>query len=339
MRRLAYNQVWEDYDVDRAALDIGPADRVFMITSAGCNVLNTLTESPARIVTVDSNADQHALLARKLSVIRDGDHRALWREFGAPAQRRRASIYGRGAYSRFRWVRAYMHAMCGTDSIRAFTRSRTLGEQRHVYMSRIEPRLWNPATRAMPAFVAGVCGMHWRQVASTFRGRRFRLESVCRDRMRAVLTRFPIRENYYWHQMLTGRYASRLHCPPYLRESEFPRVRALASRIESHTADALDFLRAAPAHAFTRVSLLDVPEFLSPARREALFGELRRVCAPGARIVYRSFAPDLPVPPAHNGGAPFRLRRDEDASAFLTARERTASYAAVHVYSLMGGST
>ena len=39
-RSLVYNTCWEDPAVDRQALDIRPDDRMLVITSAGCNVLD-----------------------------------------------------------------------------------------------------------------------------------------------------------------------------------------------------------------------------------------------------------------------------------------------------------
>lgn len=327
-----YNQVWEDYGVDRAALDVGGDDVVLMITSGGCNVLNTLTESPRRIVTVDSNARQPELLASKIGFIQRGDYDGLWQEYGVPAQRSAGSIYGRGSYGRFVWVRRFFHFAIGQDRIRSFAESASLREQRDLYLREIEPRLFGPAARVMPAALAGVCGMHWRQVASTLRYGRFMLASVCRDRLRHVMTSFPIRDNYYWHQMLTGEYASQLDCPPYLQRRHFADLRRRVDRVDSKHGDMIAYLRTVPSATFTRANLLDMPDFLSRARRLTLFRELRRVCAPGARILYRSFAPDAPVPAECNGDSPEGLRFDSRLSEHLTRAERTASYGGVHLY-------
>jgi S-adenosylmethionine-diacylglycerol 3-amino-3-carboxypropyl transferase len=327
-----YNQVWEDYGVDRAALEVGRDDAVLMITSGGCNVLNTLTESPRRIVTIDSNHRQHDLLADKMGFIRAGDYDGLWSTYGVPAQRDRSSIYARGSYGRFALVRKVIGFAVGRDAIRSFTESASLREQREIYLREIEPRLFNRVVRAMPAALAGVCGMHWRQVASTLRYGRFLLPSVCRDRLRHVMTAFPIRENYYWHQMLTGEYASEQHAPPYLQRRHFANLRRLVGRVESRHGDMIDYLKGVPAATFTRANLLDMPDFLSPARRLKLFREIRRVCAPGARILYRSFAPDAPIPAECNGDSPGGLRFDGGASRRLTRAERTGSYGGVHLY-------
>jgi S-adenosylmethionine-diacylglycerol 3-amino-3-carboxypropyl transferase len=69
-RSLIYNACWEDPAVDRQALGIAPGDRMLVITSAGCNVLDYALAGPAAIHAVDANPRQNALLELKLAGIR-----------------------------------------------------------------------------------------------------------------------------------------------------------------------------------------------------------------------------------------------------------------------------
>src|SRR6516162_10556547 len=64
-RNLVYNTCWEDPRLDREALDLGPFDRVVVITSAGCNALDYVLEGPEHIHAVDVNFRQNALLDLK----------------------------------------------------------------------------------------------------------------------------------------------------------------------------------------------------------------------------------------------------------------------------------
>ena len=57
-RHLVYNQCWEDPAVDRQALRLTPADRVLVITSAGCNALDYALEG-ARVLAVDVDPRQN----------------------------------------------------------------------------------------------------------------------------------------------------------------------------------------------------------------------------------------------------------------------------------------
>src|SRR4030095_8287745 len=59
---LVYPQIWEDPEVDMAALDLAPGKRILTIASGGCNVMSYLTVSPAGISAVDLNPAHVALV-------------------------------------------------------------------------------------------------------------------------------------------------------------------------------------------------------------------------------------------------------------------------------------
>lgn len=60
---FVYNQIWEDPQVDLAALQLKSDSRVLSIASGGCNILNYLVEQPSAIVAVDLN-QYHIYLTR-----------------------------------------------------------------------------------------------------------------------------------------------------------------------------------------------------------------------------------------------------------------------------------
>jgi S-adenosylmethionine-diacylglycerol 3-amino-3-carboxypropyl transferase len=74
---LRYSTVWEDHLLLERGLSIGLRDDVLMICSAGCNVLNALLHGPRRIVALDVNPAQTALLELKLAAIRGLEHAQL----------------------------------------------------------------------------------------------------------------------------------------------------------------------------------------------------------------------------------------------------------------------
>src|SRR5215831_18072793 len=89
---LVYNQCWEDPAVDRKALGLGPADRVIVITSAGCNALDYALTG-ARVVAVDANPRQNHLLELKLAGIRSLDFEAFFELFGCGSSKHAREIY------------------------------------------------------------------------------------------------------------------------------------------------------------------------------------------------------------------------------------------------------
>ena len=79
---LIYNACWEDPRIDRQLLEFDTDSQVVMLTSAGCNALDYLLDSPAEIHTVDVNPRQNALLELKLALIKHRSHEDLFSMFG-----------------------------------------------------------------------------------------------------------------------------------------------------------------------------------------------------------------------------------------------------------------
>src|SRR5262252_9767080 len=75
---LVYPQIWEDPEVDMAALAITPNCHVVAIASGGCNVLSYLLADPARITAVDLSRAHVALNRLKLAAVR---HLPSWQSF------------------------------------------------------------------------------------------------------------------------------------------------------------------------------------------------------------------------------------------------------------------
>jgi S-adenosylmethionine-diacylglycerol 3-amino-3-carboxypropyl transferase len=66
---FVYNQIWEDPDVDAAALQLDGNSRIITISSGGCNVLNYLSRGVASIDAVDLNSHHLHLLKLKLKAV------------------------------------------------------------------------------------------------------------------------------------------------------------------------------------------------------------------------------------------------------------------------------
>ena len=75
---LVYPQIWEDPEVDMAALAISPDCHVVAIASGGCNILSYLTANPRRITAVDLNSSHVALCRLKLAAVR---YLPSWEQF------------------------------------------------------------------------------------------------------------------------------------------------------------------------------------------------------------------------------------------------------------------
>ena len=72
--RIRYSIVWEDSRTFYTALDINTTDRLLIISSAGCNVLNALLKNPAAVTAIDLNPIQNKLLSLKKHIISNFDY-------------------------------------------------------------------------------------------------------------------------------------------------------------------------------------------------------------------------------------------------------------------------
>ena len=91
---LVYPQIWEDPEVDLAALQIDANSRILTIASGGCNVMSYLSAGPARIHALDLNAAHVALGRLKLAAAASlPDQESFYRFFGDAADRRNIAAY------------------------------------------------------------------------------------------------------------------------------------------------------------------------------------------------------------------------------------------------------
>jgi len=326
-RSLVYNTCWEDPAVDRLALGIRPSDRMLVISSAGCNVLDYALLGPARIHAVDANPRQNALLELKLAGIRrlefedffaifgDGRHpafsrlfrdilrpglspfaqdywerRSHWFEGGGPG----SSFYFRGLSGTVaRAFRGYLALRPGLRSaVMQLLDSRSLEEQRRIYDREVEPRLWCSGvhwalSRQLTMSMLGVPHPQRKEVQRQHAGG---VPGFVRDAIEHVFRVLPVWNNYFWSLYLRGSYRGSC-CPEYLKPDNFERLKhGLADRIDLHTCTVTDFLLRG-GEPISRFVLLDHMDWMSSYDPDSLIEEWRAILgrsAPGARIIFRS---------------------------------------------------
>ena len=76
-----YSQSWEDPAPDMEVLNINDKDVCLTLTSGGCNTLN-LALHGAKVVSVDCNPAQTALLELKMVAIKQLPYELVWKMFG-----------------------------------------------------------------------------------------------------------------------------------------------------------------------------------------------------------------------------------------------------------------
>lgn len=324
-RSLVYNTCWEDPAVDRAALDLGPGDRVLVITSAGCNVLDYALTGPACIHAVDANPRQTALLELKLAGVRQlafpdffeifgKGHHPDFRDLYARRLRQALSPFARAYWDRHEdWFARpggsfYFHGLSGIvarlfrawlrvqpkleTAVNALFDSRSLDDQRRIYDADVGPRLWRPTvnwtlSRQMTMSLLGVPYPQRRQVQAQHENG---IAGFIRDAVEYVFRQLPVSTNYFWSVYVRGHYTPTC-CPEYLKPGNFEALKGgLVDRIQPHTCTVTQFLQSTD-EPISKFVLLDHMDWMSSYYPRALAEEWEAIFAratPDARIIFRS---------------------------------------------------
>jgi S-adenosylmethionine-diacylglycerol 3-amino-3-carboxypropyl transferase len=370
---LVYPQIWEDPAVDAEALALGPGKRVMAIASGGCNVMSYLVWDPARIVAVDLNAHHVALVRLKLAAAATlPDYRTFYRLFGEgsdPANRatydrvlrgaldaetraywdgrdmlmrRRIGLFARGLYrqgllGRFIGAGHLLARLLGVR-LAPVTECATPEEQRAWYDATIAPLFRTRivrriAERKASLFGLGIPPAQYDALAGDAGGD---IVAALDMRLRRLVCDFPMSENYFAWQAFARRYAGgdAGPLPPYLQGANWAAIKARAGRVTVENRSFTERLAEAPAESFDGYVLLDAQDWMTDAQLNALWSEITRKAAPGARVIFRTAAAPSLLPGRVEPAILDRWDYRAADSARLHARDRSAIYGGFHIYEL-----
>lgn len=323
---LVFAQVREDPCVEMQALAPALGGTILTVSSGGCTALSLLAAGAHRVVGVDLSRAQNHLVELKYAAIRalerddaiaflGGQPMAglrRWRLYGvlAPMLTGEAQEYWQGRRSaiergvlragkseRFIALVAAVtaRAVVRRDGVSALLDAESISQQRDIFarswagwrwraLFAVLLNRWTFSRAYHPSFFAHVenpsFARHFRQLAER------------------ALTDLPTRDNYFLHEMLTGRYPmdQPLGVPPYLAP------RGVARATDPHQTLCLvdgsltEYLRTCEARSIDGFALSNIGEWLDPAGLDALFTEVARTARPGARVVFRNFVGWTDVP-------------------------------------------
>ena len=324
--RLYFAQVREDPALELEALAPAPGGSYVIVSSGGCTALSLLAAGAGRVVGVDLNETQNDLTelkARAAATLRAAAASAFLG--GAPAAgRTRASTYrglrtglspGARAFwdARRSWIRRGVisvgvserlialvaglarNLIQGRRRVARMLACETLEEQRALYEREWDTRRWRalfPLLLNRAVFDRAYDPRFFAHVQTPSFAEHFR------ERVEHTLTRIPTRDNYFLHQMLTGRYPLSVPggLPPYLAAAGSLRMKDAASRLTLVDGALTEYLRGEPAGSVDGFAISNVCEWLNARAIDELFGEIVRTARPGARLCFRNFVGWTEVP-------------------------------------------
>jgi S-adenosylmethionine-diacylglycerol 3-amino-3-carboxypropyl transferase len=352
---LRYSTVWEDHQLLEHGLDPRPGSDLLVIAGAGDNVLNLLLREPRRIIAIDVNPAQTALVELQVSAISSLDHAELLQLLGwKPASSEaRVALYERsrillGETSRVWWdshvttieagivfcgrLERYIagfrdryfasaHDRAGVDAMLSATDL--------VAQQACASRILTPDfARAFSAyFTAASLGADGRDPSQM----RYVADDVdvtaqLLSRLTWVCTETPLAGNFYVERFFRGRVQDVESLPPYLRRDNFERLQSLVRRVEIVTGELSEYLAWVAPAALSHAAISDVFEYLSADTTAVLAERLARAIRPGGRVAYWNL-----FVPRTAARATSRLRSLDALSARLWPQDRAWFYRAFHV--------
>jgi len=348
--KLLFAQSWEDPYLDQEALRVGPGHAVLSVTSGGCNTLSLALARPDRLIAIDLNRAQNALLELKIAGAKTLAHREYLEVLGARPSARRPALYARtrcalsprageywdrnlaliesgvlnaGRYERYLGAfRRLLGLLEGRKRIERLFASRTHDEQERFYEKEWNSALWRLFFRVFfsrrvlglggldPAFFTYVDGI------PDF-GAHFL------ERARQALVEIPVRDNYFLAQICLGRYREDSAVPPYLLAENFDTLRETVDRIEIVTEELGSFLARQPDGSIDRFNLSNVFEWVPAETFERDLLEIHRVSRPEGRLCYRN----LLVRRRHPARLDHLFSAEDSLAARLHRSDRSFVYA------------
>lgn len=369
---LVYPQIWEDPEVDMQALGLGPEDRVIAIASGGCNILSYLTADPKQVIAVDLNQAHVSLTRLKLAAARhlptydafyrffgDADERdnvTMYRRFLQDkidsatrsywdgrdwTARRRVSLFSRNLYrhgllGNFIGIGHFAAKFYGID-LTELTRKKSLEEQRAYFDSRISPLFDKPFVRwatskRLSLYGLGIPPAQYEALAGASRDGH--MASVLRQRLERLACDFSMSDNYFAWQAFNRGYAEGKSgpLPPYLKRKHFSQIRNRAERVIVHNRSFTDHLALEPDESMNAYILLDAQDWMTDAQLNALWSQITRTAAAGAKVIFRTAGVPTILPGRVSDDLMACWHYDVAGSKQYGDQDRSSIYGGFHIY-------
>jgi S-adenosylmethionine-diacylglycerol 3-amino-3-carboxypropyl transferase len=369
---LVYPQIWEDPEIDIRAMELQPHHRVATIASGGCNMLTYLAHGLKSIDVADLNASHIALNRLKVAAFAHlPSHPDIMRFFGMANEPANSKAYDRfiaphlDAVSRRYWEgrrltgkrrievfngnfyrTGLLGRFIGASHIAArlygidlgeLMQARTVEEQREFFDKKLAPIFDRKAVRWITArksslFGLGIPPRQFDELASLSDEKT--LAKVLRERVEKLACDFPLNENYFAWQAFARRYPApgEGKLPPYLTLANYAPIRDNLAKVSLHHNNFGAVLAAKADGTMDRFVLLDAQDWMTDEQLNAVWSEMSRTAADGARIIFRTAAEKSIVAGRLKPEIDRQWRYLDQQSLSLGKADRSAIYGGFHIY-------
>jgi S-adenosylmethionine:diacylglycerol 3-amino-3-carboxypropyl transferase len=270
-KTFVYSIAWEDFKIDSKYLNISETDNILMITTGGCNILNTLLLNPNNIISCDLSPSQNALLDLKISAIKNLNYNDFWQLFGLGKHNNIDYLYNNKLkkslklYSSMDFWDKNLNILytkglyksgkiCEPINFLRILYKKKLeklcnfsdkNEQYNYYLKNIEPILFNKKTKKFVKKIvlefAGVPKSQIKIIGNDKYSEDILYEFI-KNSYDFVLKNWSIKnENYFFHALLMGYYTKN-NCPEYLKEKNFEFLKKNINKIKLFNGTLNDYI-------------------------------------------------------------------------------------------------
>lgn len=360
---VVYSNVWEDPELNRQALQVKPGQSVLSITSGGCNSLCLLLEDPSRVVSIDLNPAQLAMLELKRAAIIELDYEDFLEVLGVPFYGKPPRLSGPQRLELYRRIRGHLSSSaaefweenphliekgafwCG--KVEAFFDLYRKILSWFYDFSDMEALFRCPDLAAQQAKYRGMKRRRWRFLNSILLNK-FVLSLVKGAHSFAMvedpdlagnlsrkidkgMTDFYNPDNYFMALMLLGGHWSRQAMSPYLLESNWAKMKANIGRLEIYQGTCGDVLKKYGPASFDAMQMSNIFEWMEHDFFNGVIRELLELGRPGARLCWRY---TLARPRQLDAANSERLVPETELARCLFNIDRSFIYESFHVYRL-----
>ena len=120
--------------------------------------------------------------------------------------------------------------------------------------------------------------------------------------------------------------------PAYLDPAHHAAIRQGIGKVALHNRNFTDLLSRKPEGSVDRYVLLDAQDWMNDAQLNALWSEIDRTAAPGARVTFRTAGEPSILPGRLSDSILSRWQYRQEQSEALCRRDRSAIYSGFHLY-------
>jgi S-adenosylmethionine-diacylglycerol 3-amino-3-carboxypropyl transferase len=345
--RLSYGLGNEDWNTEKQALQIQNEHTVLCITASGDRPLNLLTKPCSKMISIDLNPIQNALLDLKICSLRHMDFdkyleflgvlpcKSRWDLFNSIKkhlqpksaeiweQQKKKIVKGvvyQGVLEKAcKNVSSILHFLNG-KKLRTLFSLETLEEQREFVETKFLTPLWKKTLLALyqPSllkFLIRDPGLYAHVDPSIHTG------PYLVSKIEHSLKTHRIQENIILSLLMNGK-VDRPYLPPYLKSDGFEAIKQNIDSIEFETINLVDFLKGADELSIDRFSLSDVASYMPYKQFTSVLENIKRVAKPEARFCIRQFMSKYEFP-EHLSGF---FERESDLEKQLESEDRCFLY-------------